>query len=99
MCIVDNAVQNRIGQSGLADHFVPGGHGKLGRDQGRFTPISFLEDFQQIEALSIIQGMGSPVIQYQQLNARQLVDEARKASIQPCKCKVLEQPRHTNVED
>lgn len=57
--VVNNAIQNRIGQSGFSNHFVPCGHRKLSCDQGRFPSISLLEDFEQIEALSVIQGMGS----------------------------------------
>src|SRR6218665_279920 len=78
---------------------MPGGHGKLGRDQSGFSPVSLLKDFQEIEALPIVQGMGSPVIEHQQMNSSKLVDEARKAPVQPGKREVLKQPRHANIED
>jgi hypothetical protein len=53
--IVDNPVEYGIGDSCLADHVVPVGHGELSGDQRGSPPIEFLEDFEQIEPLLIAQ--------------------------------------------
>lgn len=55
MGIVDDPVEYGISDSWLADHVVPGGHGKLGGDQRGFPPIALFEDFEQIEPLLIVQ--------------------------------------------
>ncbi len=71
--VVDDTIQNGICDRGLADHVVPFDHGQLGGDQRGFSAIALLEDFQKIEALLIVEGMGAPIVQDQQLDASELV--------------------------
>lgn len=99
MGVMDDAVQDGVGQCGFSDHIVPGCHGQLGRDQRRFPAIAFLKDFQEIEALLISQRMCSPVVEYQQLNTSKLVDKAWEATVEPGKCEIFEEPWHPNVEN
>jgi hypothetical protein len=49
-------------------------------DERGFSAITLLEYLQQIQPLLIVEGMGAPIVQYQQLNASELVDEAAKRS-------------------
>ena len=75
--VVDDAVEDGIGDGGFADQVVPLGDGHLGGDQGLFTAVAFLADFQEIEPLAIVEAMGSPVIENQELNPGELVDQSR----------------------
>ncbi len=59
MGIVDDAIENGVGDSRLTDHVVPGGNGKLGGDQRGFPAVAFLEDFEQVETLLIGQTMSA----------------------------------------
>ena len=65
MGVVDDPVENGVGDCRLADHGVPLGDGELCGDQGGFPAIAFFEDFQQIEALLIGQAVGAPIIKDQ----------------------------------
>ena len=82
----------------FSDHGVPLGDGELRGDQGRFPTIAFLEYFQQIETLLIVQCVGTPIIEDQQLYPGQLVYEPREATIKAGKAEILEQARHAQVE-
>ena len=53
MRVVDDAVENGVGDGRLADHVVPFVDWHLGGDQSRLSAIAFLADFQEVEALAI----------------------------------------------
>ena len=63
MGIVDDPVEDGICDGWLADHVVPLGHRQLGGNQGGFASVSFFEDFQEIEALLVIESVGAPVVE------------------------------------
>jgi hypothetical protein len=75
------------------------GNWQLGGNQGRFAPVALFEDFEEIEALLVIEGVGPPVVEDEQLDTCELIDEAREATIEAGHGEVLEQARHTQVED
>lgn len=60
--IVDDTIEDSASDGRLADHFVPSCDGKLSSDQRGFATVAFLEDFDQIEALLVIEAVGSPVV-------------------------------------
>ena len=62
MGIVDYPVEDSVGDGRFADHVVPLGNGQLGGNQGRFAPVALFEDFEEIEALLVIEGVGAPVV-------------------------------------
>jgi len=49
--IVDQAVEDGVGQGGIADHVMPAIHRQLAGDQGRAAPVPVLYDVEQIAAL------------------------------------------------
>ena len=99
MGIVDDAIENGVGDSRLPDHVVPGGHGKLGGDQRGFPAVAFLEDFEQVETLLIGQAMSAPVIEDEQFDPGKTVDKPREATIETSQRKILEQARHAQIEN
>ena len=82
----------------LCNQVMPSGHRDLGGDQGGFSPIAFLDDFEQVEALLVGEAVGPEVIEDEQLDAGKLVDEAGKAAIEAGERQVLEQARHAHIE-
>ena len=80
--IVDGTVEDGVGDGGFTDHVVPLGDGQLGGDHGRSTPVALFEDFQEIEALLIIERVGAPIVENEQLDPRRLVDEPREATVE-----------------
>ena len=49
--------------------------------------------------LLVIEGVGAPVIQNEQLDSRELVDEAREATVETGQAQVFEQARHPQIEN
>lgn len=56
--VVHNPVENGAGD-GVCDEVMPSGHRDLGADQGGFAAITFLDDFEHIEALLVGEAVGS----------------------------------------
>ena len=98
MGIVDNPVEDGVGDGRLADHIVPLSDGQLGGDQGGFSSVALFEDFEKIEALLIVEAVGTPIIEEQQFDASKLVDEPRKAAVEACQSEVFEQTRHALIK-
>ena len=98
MGVVDDPVEDGVGDGWLADHVVPLRDGQLGGNQGGFSAVALFEDFQEIEALLVIEGVGAPIVEDEQLDAGELVDEAREAAIETRHGEVFEQARHPQIE-
>src|SRR5690606_8452596 len=97
--VVDDAVEDGVGDGWLTDHVVPLGNRQLGGNQGRFSPVAFFEDFQEIETLLVIERVGAPIIEDEQLDTRELVDEAWEATVETRHGEVFEQARHPQIEN
>jgi hypothetical protein len=61
---VDEAVEDGVGVSGIADDFVPAIDGKLGRDHGGAAAVAFFaEDFQEIVPGGGVKRLEAPIIE------------------------------------
>lgn len=94
MTVVNDPIEDGVGDRGFADHVVPLRDGQLGGDESGFSPVALLEDFQEIETLLIVEAVGAPIVEHQQLNTGEFVDEAREAAIEACQGEIFEQTRH-----
>ena len=99
MGVVDDPVEDRVGDGGFADHLMPARARELGGDDGGAPLVAFFEQLQQVETLLIGQTVRAPVVEDQKLHAGELVDQAREAAIEPGGCHLLEQARHTRIGD
>ncbi|MCP1845628.1 hypothetical protein ACVIHI_008903 [Bradyrhizobium sp. USDA 4524] len=77
---------------------MPLGNGQLGGNQGRFAPIALFEDFEEIKALLIIEGVGAPVVEDEQIDAAERPQEPRVAAVAARQSEIGEQPRDTLIE-
>ena len=50
--IVDNAIQDRVAESGLADNLMPGCHGELAGDEDGAAAMAILDDLHEIAPLA-----------------------------------------------
>ena len=82
MGVVDDAVEDGVGDGGLTDHVVPLGDGQLGGDHGRFAPVALFEDLKEIEALLIIERVVPQSSRMSNWTPRKLVDEPREATVE-----------------
>ncbi len=51
MGVVDEPVEDGVGEDGVADDVVPGVDGKLAGDDGGAAAVAVLEDLEQVAAL------------------------------------------------
>ena len=93
MGVVNDPVQDGVSDGGFANHGVPLGDGELSSDQGGFASVALFKDFDQVKALLIVEAVGAPIIQDQQLDASELVDQTREAAVEAGHGEIFEQTR------
>ena len=62
-----NAIQNGVGEGGLADDVMPSLDGQLAGDHGRAAAVSLFDNLHQISALRGREPVRPPVVEDQQL--------------------------------
>ena len=72
MSVVNEAVQDGVGVGGIADDLVPAVHGKLGGNERRTSPISFLKDFEKIMPGGGVERLQPPVVENEQIGAAEV---------------------------
>jgi hypothetical protein len=63
MRIVDEAVQDGVGVSGVANDLMPGKQEELGGDDRRPVAVSLLENFEQIMTGAGVEGFEAEVVE------------------------------------
>jgi hypothetical protein len=58
--IVNEAVEDSVGDGGIADDFIPVVDGDLAGDDGRAALVAVLDDLEEIAALIVIELFGVP---------------------------------------
>ena len=96
---MDDAIEDGVGQCGIADDLVPAFDRDLAGDDERAAIVAVVDDLQQIAALLGGQRLGSPVVEDQQVDARELAHQASIAAIAARQRQGSEQPRAALVED
>src|ERR1700709_2465008 len=99
MGIVHQTIEDGVRQRGIADDLVPAINRHLAGDDQRATVVAVLDDFQQVAALLSGQWLWSPVVQYEQVDARELAHQPGVAAIAAGQCQRTEQARTALVEN
>ena len=76
MRVVDEPVQDGVGDRGIGDHLVPVLNGELAGHDGTAATMSIVDDLQEVSALIQRQVGETPVIEDQQLDARDGLEQA-----------------------
>ena len=71
MSVVDEAVENGVGERRIADDLVPLLDRNLTGDDSRDTLVTIFQDFEEITLLSFGEDRQTPIVQYQELHARE----------------------------
>ena len=66
--IVNEAVQDRVAEGGIADDLVPVFHGDLACDDNRCTTMAIIEDLEEVAPFGRIENRQAPVIEDKKLN-------------------------------
>ena len=69
MSIVDEAVQNGVDVSGVANDLMPGRQRELGRDDRRSTAIPLFEDFEQVATGAAVERLEAEVVRNEEIGA------------------------------
>jgi hypothetical protein len=78
--IVNQAVQNRVTEGGIADDVVPGFHGNLAGDNRRCATMAIVEDLQQVAPFGRVENRQAPVVEQEELRAPQRLEQATRPS-------------------
>ena len=99
MSVVHQAIEDGIGEGRIADDLVPVLDRKLAGDHGRAAPVPILHDLQEVAPLLGGHGRKSPVVEDQQLDARQAFEQPGVMAVAAGKRERIEQPRQALIED
>jgi hypothetical protein len=98
--VVDETIEDGIGKRGVtADDFVPLLDRNLARDQNRRALMAVFEDFEKIALLGFRELRKTPVVENQELDARQGLEKPGMASIATGQRQCLEQSWNALVEN
>src|SRR5262249_35701848 len=69
--VVYQPIEDRVGERRVADRGVPGADGQLTGDDGGAPVVALLDDLKQVTAVTVGWRQQSPVVEHQNLGARQ----------------------------
>ena len=78
--VVDDAIEDRVGERWHPDHIVPVVDGDLAGDHDRANIVAILDDFEQIARLIGGERLRAPIVEYEQFGAR---DRAQEPGVAP----------------
>ena len=96
---VNEAIQDGVGVSRVADQFVPFCHGKLAGDEGGSIAVPVLKYLKQMMAGIGVERLKSPVVEDEQVDAREAFQPYRNTSIAARHAQFVEQLAKPDVED
>ena len=99
MGVVNEAIQDGVGDGGVTDNFVPMFDGDLAGDDGRGATVAIIQDLQKVAPFGRIENRKAPVIEDQELNAADGLEQATIAAVAASKGKGLEQARDAVILD
>ena len=98
MGVVDNAVEDGVGERRVADHGMPTVDRKLTGDQGGAAPVAVLDDLEQVVSLLGTERLETPVVEDKELDAAEGAHEAGITAIAFAEGQIAEQPWDALVE-
>jgi hypothetical protein len=97
--IVDDAVENRVGECRDSNHIVPAVDRNLAGDDERAFVVTVLDDFEEITGLFRREGFRPPIVEYQQFDASDGAQEPGVTRIAMCDRQIGEEPGDAGVEN
>ena len=81
--VVNDAVQNRVGQRGKSDDLVPAVHGNLAGDEDGAAVVAIFDNLEQVSAAIGAERFWAPVINDEQIGALQRAQHPGIAAVTP----------------
>src|SRR5262245_53721445 len=95
--VMDEAIEDGIGEGGIADEIVPGFDRELAGNQRRRAAMSILDDLHEIVALTGVETVGTEVVEDQQIDLGQRTKETVEAAVAVGELELCEEPRRACV--
>ena len=99
MRVVDDAIQDRVRISGIADQFMPFVHGDLAGDDCRSPAAARFEDFEEVVASGGIEEFETPIVENEQLHTAERPQQTRVMAIAAGEREIGEELGNALVED
>lgn len=77
MRAMHDAIENRIGERGIAEVFVPAVDGQLAGDDGRSVAVSVVEDLEEVLALRVLEPDDAPIVEDEDVDPREAGQDGR----------------------
>ena len=97
--VVNEAVQDRVAQGGIADDVVPMFDGDLAGNDGRGATVAIIKDLQKVAPFGWTENRQTPIIENEELNAPEGFEQATIAAVAASKSERLEQARDAMILD
>lgn len=96
---MNEAVEDGVGEGRIADDLAPLLDRNLAGDDRRSALMAVLQDFEEIALFGLCERRQTPVVQDQELDARETFEQAAIAAVAASKCERLEQARDAVILD
>ena len=81
MCIVNDAVQDTVGNGGVADLIVPVSQRQLAGQDGGACGVTVIVDFQEVASFDVGEWSHGPIVDNQHVDAGDPVQEFGEAAV------------------
>jgi len=98
MGIVDQAVEDAVGDGGITDLLVPMIYGELTGDDGGGMAMPFLDNLQKVSAFCVCHGGQAEIVNHQDMGLGKFADDFSIASIAFGKVHLIGELGGTNIE-
>jgi hypothetical protein len=95
--VVDEAIEDGIGEGRIADEIVPRFDGELAGYQRRRAAMPILDDLHEIVALASVEAVGTEVVEDQQIDLGQHSEETTEAAVAMGELELCEEARYAGV--
>ena len=97
--VVNEAVEDGVGDGGIGDDLVPVVDRHLAGDDGRTALMAVIDHFEEIATLIAGEGSKPPIVEYEKIDTRERLEEASIASVAASERESLEQPWKAMIKD
>src|SRR4030095_1068353 len=92
MGIVEQPIADGVGQRRLPGVVMPLARGELARDDRRAAAVAVLENLKEIAPLLILHGREAPVVENEDIHARELAEQTAVTAVGAREREVVEEP-------
>ena len=99
MGVVDESVEDGVGEGRMIDRGVPVRHRQLAGDDRRTAAVALLQDLEQVVAGPVVERLEPPVVEDQQLLSAERPEQPSVAAVAAGQRQIGEQLGHPLVQD